>query len=229
MRKTLLLAVLLHGLSASAQTADSTKKSLPSKGPLKVALGIQVGTLGPGLNLSFEYFTKWNFRLTGTYLQVNYNEDNTDLGYLFESTARTGAIGVYADWFPFNKARGIGFTAGLAYSFIQLDASGKSNKSYMANDFEVTADQIGTISTAFTTNPVMPYLGLGFGRSVPNKVVNFRFELGAFYMGSPKVAMDATGLVQQTVEERQKIEDNLKNYMFYPTMTFNLNFKLTRP
>jgi len=230
--KRLILVVLiaLGPLSASlAQTADSTKNATAAKGPLKVALGIQVGSMGPGLNLSFEYFKKWNFRLTGTYVQANYSENNTELKYLFESTARVGGVGVYADWFPFNKARGVGFTVGLAYSFIKLDATGRSLVGYQSNDFAVTAEEIGEITTSFKTNPVMPYLGLGFGRSVPNKVVNFRFELGAYYMGSPSVDMTATGLVHQTVEERDKIQDNLKNYMFYPSMTFNLNFKLTKP
>lgn len=231
MKRQLFLILIALGLAACAhgQTADTTKKAAPAKGPLKVALGIQVGSMGPGLSLAFQYFEKWNFRLTGTYIQANYNENNTDLKYLFESTVRVGGVGVYADWFPFNKARGVGFTAGLAYSFIKLDASGRSLVGYQSNDFAVTAEEIGTISTSFYTNPVMPYLGLGFGRSVPNKVVNFRFELGAYYMGSPKVDMTATGLVHQTTEERDKIQDNLKNYMFYPSMTFNLNFKLTKP
>lgn len=231
MKRRILAAILsLIGISGTMAQQTDTTKALPesSKGPLKVGLGIQVGTMGPGLNLAFEYFKHWNFRLTGTYLQFNYNDNNSDLHYIFNSNARTGAVGVYADWFPFNKARGVGFTAGIAYSFVNIQASGKSTISYEQGDFSVTPDEIGELSSTFTTNPVMPYFGLGFGRSVPNKRVNFRFELGAFYMGSPKVDLTATGRVAQTVEEKEKIENNLSNYMFYPNVSFNLNFKVTK-
>ena len=230
MKKPLLVIIsALAFVGAHAQQSDSTKTtSDKTKGPLKVALGIQVGTVGPGLNLAFEYFKHWNFRLTGTYLQFNYNETNVAMQYIFNSTARTGAVGVYADWFPFNKARGVGFTAGVAYSFVKIQAGGRSTITYQSDEFTVTPEEIGEISSTFTSNPVMPYFGLGFGRPVPNKRVNFRFEIGAFYMGSPKVDMNATGRVAQTVGEKDKIELNISNYMFYPNVSFNLNFKLTK-
>lgn len=230
MKKQLTMLIVLGSLiAAKAQQSDTTATaSINEKKSLKVGLGIQVGTVGPGLNLAFEYFKHWNFRLTGTYLQFNYNETNTAMQYIFNSSARTGAVGVYADWFPFNKARGVGFTAGVAYSFIRISAGGKSTITYESNEFTVTPDEIGEISSTFTSNPVMPYFGLGFGRPVPNKRVNFRFEIGAFYMGSPKVDMTATGQVAQTVGEKDKIEQNISNYMFYPNVSFNLNFKLTK-
>jgi hypothetical protein len=58
--------------------------------------------------------------------------------------------------------------------------------------------------------------------------------LGAFYQGSPKVGLKATfvnpALVPPTFAadleaERQKTEDDLKNYKVYPVLAFGVSYR----
>lgn len=45
----------------------------------------------------------------------------------------------------------------------------------------------GRVQLDFKANAVKPYLGLGFGRTVPRKRVGCKFELGVLFWGKPEV------------------------------------------
>lgn len=83
---------------------------------------------------------------------------------------------------------------------------------------------------------VKPYVGIGYGRAVPNKTVSFSVDLGAQYQGTPSVWSKGEGLtgrikeVQITEKELSgvdKITAEYGKYMaFWPTLTFHLFVKL---
>ncbi len=61
-----------------------------------------------------------------------------------------------------------------------------------------------------------PYLGLGFGRLVPQKRVGFMFELGVQFHGTPKVYSTEGNLEElngyNADDELSKIVENLTVY-----------------
>ncbi len=67
---------------------------------------------------------------------------------------------------------------------------------------------------------------MGFGRAVPKKRIGAGIEIGCFYQGQPKVSVQATGLIQKTDTQSKTIEENIKNYSFFPLIKFKISIKL---
>ncbi|GHT45972.1 hypothetical protein AGMMS49965_23280 [Bacteroidia bacterium] len=78
-------------------------------------------------------------------------------------------------------------------------------------------------------NAVKPYLGLGFGRSIPNRRVGVQFELGVMYTGTPKVTSTNSDL--EKALNKEKGEDfDFSTYspflQFYPVISLKLTGKI---
>lgn len=84
----------------------------------------------------------------------------------------------------------------------------------------------------FKVAKVRPYLGLGFGRSMPKKHLGFQFDLGLWYHG--KVSLSSANQVDFNPDapdltpkmpglEKDKVE---KMLMFYPHVAFRLIYKI---
>ena len=54
-------------------------------------------------------------------------------------------------------------------------------------DYLLTPDANGNVKATLNAKKFKPYVGLGFGRAIPNKRVNFKFDLGAMFWGTPDV------------------------------------------
>lgn len=82
---------------------------------------------------------------------------------------------------------------------------------------------------------VKPYVGVGYGRAVPDKRVGFSIDLGAQYQGKPTVWARGEGVTGRTkdveitdsfAELKNAVEKYGKYTAFWPTLTFHLYVKL---
>jgi len=211
-----------------ADGAMSAEQQPEFKGGFGMALGVFAGTFGPGGNLAFQLGKKFNVRISGSYLKIEKTLEEPKFKYQINALGQTGGVGLYGEYYPFNKARGIGISAGFTYSFLLLSANASSTEGFTSDLVNFTVEQIGKIDVKLTTNTIMPYLGLCFGRSVPTRRINMRLDLGSYYMGSPKANVKATGLIRQTEGEKSQLEENLKGYVWYPYIALNINVKITK-
>ncbi len=78
----------------------------------------------------------------------------------------------------------------------------------------ISAD--GSVKGGLSVSGTRPYLGLGFGRLVPQKRVGFMFELGVQFHGTPKVYSTEGNLEElngyNADDELSKIVENLTVY-----------------
>ena len=82
-------------------------------------------------------------------------------------------------------------------------------------------------------NSVAPYLGIGYG-NVWTKGVNFYFDLGVMFQGSPKASLTAncgpsiagtatcTALQNDVAAEQQRLEDKLKKFKYFPVANIGI-------
>lgn len=91
-------------------------------------------------------------------------------------------------------------------------------------------DDIGRIDASLAINRVRPYVGIGFGRAIPNKRVGFQFELGAWFHGSPSLKSsneldyyDDEAITSDSVEDYYKL---VKSLSVYPQLTFRLTGRI---
>lgn len=224
MRKFLFITLFLAGILGKQEYA-SAQEDVKFFDHLSVALN--VSTAGPGLELATpinEHFAlRAGFNVLPFSFPYDYNSGDLSLNVKAKVKLLNG--NVLADWFPFEKAP-FHLTAGLFLGNTEINAAGHSTEAFELGGWLIQPDEMGNIDVKIKGAPVKPYLGLGYGRSIPNSRFGFKVELGTMYHGSPKVTAGATGMISDTAGEAQKVQDNLKDYYLYPVLSFQLVYKI---
>ena len=95
----------------------------------------------------------------------------------------------------------------------------------ICNYLNTPADKDGNISGGFKVKNFRPYLGIGWGRMIPGKIVNFSTELGVQFEGTPELYTDY-GEIDESITEDDNTFNKVANALkVYPTLTFRINFK----
>jgi len=220
-----------------APTEESSSSPLIASGAM--ALGLNFGMPGVGLDFAYKINESFSARVRYQALPFEINDfeytlDGQDL--LADVTLNFSQIGIVADYYPFQSSS-FKLMAGVSY-FINNSFSATvaiNDTLYVGEDgddaddlgdFVFYPDDIGTISIASEWGQIVPYMGLGFGRAVPNKRVGFGIELGAYYIGAPDVNVDATGMLTETSEEEAGLEEGLAEYAWLPQINLRLSVRL---
>ena len=204
----LALGIGMH-LSATAMAQDTV-------------VSAKLSTLGYGVEVTKPMSKKTNVRfgLNG----ANFDDTRTESGidYDFDLKLRSGTV--LFDWRP--SGGGFHTTLGAVLNGNELNATAKTSGSITIGDTTYAA---GTSLTAEVTfNDVAPYLGVGWGNPFGSeKQFSLAFDLGVVFQGSPKVKLSAgAGVSQSDIDkEQQQLEDELKDFKYYPVIAFNFGYK----
>lgn len=226
------MLVLLCSITwAKAQNtpADSSKVSTASAVPLEnMAIQLHGGTQGFGLAVHYNFLPKVAARLGGSYGSVTINDGFTFNNLSTDSKIKGtfSNIHLYGEYSALNWLR---IVAGAAYLF-KADANVviTPNEPVTQDGITLEADEIGILTTDITYKKFAPYLGLGFGRGLPQKRFNVNFDLGFYYLSAPTVTMTGTEYLSDNEQNGPILTENMKNYRFLPVAQLNLNFKLSK-
>ena len=109
----------------------------------------------------------------------------------------------------------------------QIAAStGQNGGKVIIGDYEIPADKNGNVSGGFKINSFRPYLGLGWGRAIPGKLVNFQTELGVQFEGTPNLYTDYGTIVYSEDFTDDNTFNKVRKYLkVYPQLTFRIGFR----
>lgn len=93
-------------------------------------------------------------------------------------------------------------------------------------DYTIPVDENGNVKGGLRVNNFRPYLGLGFGRAVPQKRLGFMVELGVQFHGTPEVYTDYGSLQDLTAEADNTFTDIINKITVYPVLKFRLSGKI---
>lgn len=152
-------------------------------------------------------------------------EDVSD-SVAFDITTKFGGIPLLVDFTP-KKHGWFRITGGIYFNTTSIEAVGRYTEDIVINDITLEGSR-SKIGVKWEAPKVTPYLGLGFGRTVPkNNRVGFSFEVGALYIGEPDIEIISTGLLEPTAEANEEnIEDAIITWKFWPVMQMALTVKL---
>lgn len=213
-----------------------------------VGLGVSGGTNGISVELSSPV-TRWvqvraglsfmpNFKLNTDadveYSAYGYTKDTTiDLEGAFGRTQGSLIVNLYPlPWGSFYVAGGLYFGGNklLKVKGHSDELEGVQNAGVEIGDYTLPVDDHGNVKGGLKVNNVRPYIGIGWGRAVPNNRVNFGIELGLQFHGTPKLYTehgDITELTKQLGDEGdndvQKIMDKVK---VWPVLTFKISGRI---
>ena len=221
--------LLFVATNTYAQETESLKKSnMQYKG---FYIGAQGSTNGWGFDARYIFNKTITAKLgyEKLYFSTDLNFSEGDIDYDASLDYKTGGISLLLD---FNYTKNLYISAGASLNSLNPKIKGVAVSDIQYGDITIPASMVGDFT--FTLTPSMdisPYVGLGFRSFLgAKKRVTFSFETGLYYIGSPNVEIEATGLLAPTADpahgQEELIERQLSQYKFYPVIKINLAVRL---
>lgn len=229
-KRTSYLFVLLLSFQhiTNAMIIDSLKAKTFAK-----SIGISIGTLGGGISFAYQLpknnqlFLKGGVTYIGYGKLYNYNYNSKTI-IRIDPDLRMGQSYLGVDYTPIKKSS-LYLTTGISYFYnSKFAAFTDTDTGFDTKDLVLTAEDFGKINFELQWNKLAPFVGFGFGRAVSKKRIGVGFELGSYYIGSPKILLEYTGVLDLTNidEVLPQVEKNMKGYAFLPYLKFTFSYNL---
>lgn len=215
------LIILLVIVCLQVSVFGQEEKSRP------MAIGLKIGTTGPGLEVSKQICDAIDIRLGSTYFKttMNMTPNNYDVDIQADMTIVSQTVSVLGDFYNGEK-RIFRFTGGLVYNLSSIFGSANTTESYTMGEVRIEAEDVGQITYDFTPNLINPYVGVGFGSIIPqDKKLSLSADVGMLYIGPPNVTLEADGFVAPTASQEDLIRSNISQMTLLPVLSLQLNYK----
>ena len=179
-------------------------------------VGIRAGTTGVGADLGWDIAPTLGGRVGISAMNVNTDFDTSSANY--DAKVKLANLNLFLDWSPLGPFR---ITGGFIANDNKIDLTGRPTSGVAA----------GTTLTGQVTpeRSFAPYLGVGYG-NVWTKGINFYFDLGVMFQGSPQVssltcqgnAAQCAAAQPQIEAERQRVQDELNRFKYFPVANIGL-------
>lgn len=220
--KAKLLVLALCGSFASAAQADG------------MGVYLNGGTTGFGLGLTGGVSQDVTVRLSYDTWKRTFTQNNSNGNYNVDLKLKN--ISALLDWYPFGGV--FRTTLGLVANGNKADLTATSvSGTYTFNGVTYTASDVGSYAGEVKFNSTAPYLGIGWGNPVAkDKTWGFVSDVGVIFQGSPKVTSTVTCSATLTPSQcaqlqsdvaagATKLEEDLKNYKYYPVISIGLSYR----
>ena len=229
MKKLIGLGLSLFAFSGAANAVD-------------VGVGLKVGTVGAGIELSVALSKRINLRAAFTEFDIDgedetldVGDDNAEVEIDAELDADYGANAILIDWYPFDGT--FHLTAGMVKNNGEVDITGTLTGSGSIDGQLINAGDLGPMSGEVSLgDSYQPYLGIGWGRKAgrdPGLAISF--EIGVALL-DPEVKLNATvnpsstnfadqDELDATLRDAAKdAEDELDEFELFPVVSLGINY-----
>lgn len=132
------------------------------------------------------------------------------------------AVGGY---FGGNKLVKINGHSDEAEEYLRQNPDALSSAGAIIGDMTVPFDENGDVSGGLKVNSFRPYFGIGWGRAIPEKRINFGIDLGVQLDGTPELYTDYGELDTSIIENDNTYQKIIKYLKVYPVLSFKLQFR----
>ena len=133
------------------------------------------------------------------------------------------------DFFPWRKL-GFHLTLGAYVGKIDIPANASASEAFEVEGYAIRPNANGKFkATLRLGNVVKPYFGIGFGRTIPQKPVGFKFDFGIMYQGPYKIIsdnMDTSSISDEAHSWVDKLGIPKILTEIYPVMSFSLIYRI---
>ncbi len=224
-----------------ARAAGAAALLLSLAGPAlgEVAVTAKGGTLGGGVELTVGLSRQWNVRLGAN--AYDYTDDHREVsGIFYDATAHLRTASALLDFHP--GGGGFRLSAGAIYNDTRIDGNSLVPTSglYDIGGVKVPAGLVGTLDGQIKFDPLVPYVGLGWGNAVgPGRRLRFAADVGAMFQGKGKVTLTpqipagsplnnptARAALQVLLDrEERDIENDVADYTVYPVVSIGVSYR----
>lgn len=191
-----------------------------------------VSTLGAGVDLAGELSSR--VQLRGGFHAIDIGRPMTWDNVDYDGELRLRNVQGLFDFYP----AGGSFRVSAGAIWNQNRASGISNEdtTIEVNGIRYPVALVGTIRADAETDPVGPYLGVGWGNPIAgSRRYRLMLDIGAYAHGDPRVELTARPrfgipLPQRYLDDLQAEEDRInedaKEYSIYPVVSIGLAIRV---
>jgi hypothetical protein len=224
------------GTTKATPAASVAKPAVPvparstSSGASSTSIGLRVGTLGVGLELSHLFGDHIGARIGGNMFSLNRNQTQGDLAY--EVKAKLQSFTGLLDWYPARRGA-FHISAGAISSPLSLDGVGvpAADGSFKFNRTTYTSSQVGILTATAKYPSVLPYVGIGFGTPASKSHgVGLLLDVGAA-IGKSTVqiqssnAANVPGMQANLNVEQNKAQDTANKIPVWPAVSLGLTYR----
>lgn len=247
MKKLLKVILLIVAVSVSAM--PSWGRGL---GDLQIfnhlGVGVHAATTGFGFELATPVTRFVTLRAGASFMpgfsfntdvDGSYYESTTGTDHYFsmdvEGSLKRAQGSVIFNVYPFAGFSSFYVAAGAYFGgsdLIKISGHSEELKNLAGNanveigDYEIPVDRNGNVSGSLRANSFRPYLGLGFGRPVPNRRLNFGFEIGVQFMGKMKIWSNGEELTKELIDNDDDWQKWMDKLTVYPVIKFTLSGRI---
>jgi hypothetical protein len=221
------LAAALLALPALSLAADGSN---PPTLADRLDVGLNVGSLGVGGQVSWLLVPNKLSLRVGAH-RYNYNHDTSADGIDYGGQLKLKSEMLTLDWHPFEGR--FHLSAGMVANGNQFDLSAKpgAGGTYTINGKTYTAAQVGTLSAKVNFPSTAPYLGIGWGDSMPTAGLHFIGDIGVVSQGTPRAKITATGaaadpsLAADIQQAETELRNKLNDFKLYPLVQLGIAYR----
>lgn len=180
---------------------------------LGVLVDVNVGTLGAGFSVGYEFNKYLKTRVRAGFLSYDHDDTWSDVDVMGEFTGNN--MGIMLDYHPFGGR--FRLTAGLTITDLAVDVQGSMDKRYFAEhvgkeyDFGgykfIIKDEDVKAEAEYKWNKVQPYLGIGWSSDGEGDAeVYFTFDMGVNFMGTGDLSVSYSGGAEVITPDGQRTE-----------------------
>ena len=189
------------------------------------------GLLGYGADFATRVNPHLILRAGVNFFQLEGFEDVRELAGrsgLIVASNNTLSFDMMGEYYPWQKSSFKLIFGGSYIQSLTANAMIMVTDPMMFGEIELTPEQVGEMDIELAYGGMAPFLGIGFGRSIPNKRIGLGLEVGSYYIGSPSVNMNASELLEPSAsaEQEKSLEESFRTLSWLPAVKFRLAVRL---
>lgn len=237
-------AAIMQGELPQSQGKDKNERSeKPQRIPVDettflnhFGVGASIGTKNYiGADLLINVVSQLHVRLGYNRFEFDFEDVQTSVsGFTNQDLSFTGTIQqsnveVLFEWGILNGL--VRFVGGPVITIDnEIQSDFRLTEDIQINDITIPAAEVGSGDVAVTHSfKVFPYVGIGFGRSLPWRRLGVNLDVGTYYKGTTQVKLGATGLIRANEDNEDIINRNLRDEpvsSLWPVVSFRLAYRI---
>ena len=196
-----------------------------------LAISLNYGSYTSGVELLSKPFKNlgiragiYNGNLKGTYY-TNFAQNSI----FVDGNVDLAMVNLFADYYP-SKNSTFRITGGFALNQNAYNVRLSPVNSQKFGLIVYSPEKLGNIQISAVGNKIAPYLGIGFGNSVPKYRIGLGLDLGLFYQGGPQFIIIGKGSFEPsgTLKNAETMEKAFRDFAFFPFINFSLRYRIIK-
>lgn len=207
----------------------------------RYALGLNMGLpTGIGIEGAYRLSSRWGARAGFNFADLSVNQykitfTSTSTGtlkkesFLIDLNIKMSQFPITFEFYP-NGRDNFKILGGIQYIPVnKISVSGQLDSIVKFNDVPISSSDLGsgTVTMSFSLN-VVPFLGIGFGRTFPEKRFSFGCDISASYRNEYRFFINVKqGIILKSNEENSTVLERNFNHSWYQKIWPMLNIRLS--